>query len=251
MRTVISFSEGCSGNFLAAFLTNSKIVNAYRIDGANTNLNYSMLPKLADYSEPLKPVIVTHEHDSQKIRAVLNPDQIIRIEPVTGVFTAIYNVFIKKLIDDDKEDILTRWPREPAYCYDRTFEHIKYYYANFVNSRLTSDEIFFDFGWIYDANKMTEFCNKINITGDFNLLEKYKQSQLPLLLNLPDTKDINKIISLIPDNYFVQSPWFACYCLFCFEVNNQLTEDQRLWSINEVPVLGPQQLIELSLKYRQ
>lgn len=268
MRTVISFSEGCSGNFLATFITNSNIVDAQdmvntsRVDGSLRRKHLNLinhawamdLDNPGTYRKDLDnfTVIVTHDHDPQKIKSKLNPDQIIRIEPITGLFTAIYNVFTKKLIDDDKEDIMKRWPCEPSYCYDRTFEHLKCYYTKFSNSYLTSEEILFDFGWLFNQEKMEIFLKKINMIGDFNLLKKYQESQLPLLLNLPSTNIMSEIVVQIPDKYFKQSPWFACYCLFCFELNNNLVEEQRMWSINHLSsVLGPSDLIDLSFRYRQ
>jgi hypothetical protein len=268
MRTVISFSEGCSGNFLATFITNfdvaihKHIVDINRVDKTlrfnHINLiNYGWAMDIDDPSTHRKDldnftVIVTHSHDTQKIKSTLNPDQIIRIEPVTGLFTAIYNVFTKKLIDDDKADIMKQWPSAPSYCYDKTFEHLKFYYAKFSNSQLTADEILFDFGWIWDLEKMNIFLKETGMTGDFDLLKRYQASQLPLLLNLPSTNNMSEIVAQIPSTYFEQSPWFACYCLFCFELNNNLKEEQRLWTIDNLSqVLGPNDLVDLSVKYQQ
>ena len=266
MKTVISFSEGCSGNFLAAFLSNSKIaaeqiVKARRIDGIFRGkrrdlINYGQAMDLDNRIHLIGldrfSVIITHDHNVQKIKSVLKPDQIIRIEPITGLFTAIYNVFTKKLIDDDNEDIMKQWPSNVSYCYDKTFEHLKCYYAKFSNRHVTADEILFDFGWIFDRSKMETFLKDIGMTGNFELLETYQESQLPLLLNLPATGIMSEIVAQIPNKYFEQSPWFACYCLFCFELNNSLKEEQRLWSINDInQVLGPDDLVDLSFKYQQ
>ena len=228
MKTVISFSEGCSGNFLAAFLSNSKIaaeqiVKARRIDGIFRGkrrdlINYGQAMDLDNRIHLIGldrfSVIITHDHNVQKIKSVLKPDQIIRIEPITGLFTAIYNVFTKKLIDDDNEDIMKQWPSNVSYCYDKTFEHLKCYYAKFSNRHVTADEILFDFGWIFDRSKMETFLKDIDMTGNFELLERYQESQLPLLLNLPATGIMSEIVAQIPNKYFEQSPWFACYCLF-------------------------------------
>lgn len=252
MRTVISFDEGCSGNFLAALLSRAQVTELRRIDSHhNTQLNYSIIPKLDLYTgTPLKSIVVTHDTNSQQIKKILNADRIIRIEPITGIFTAIYNVFSKKLIDEDKEDILGKWPEHPAYCYDRTFEHIKDYYAKFSKNMWTSDEILFDFGWIFDDQKMLEFLNQNNIDANFNFVKQYQQSQFPLLLNLPDSTNMRNIVLQIPTDYFKQSPWFACYCIFSFEVKNNLNEHQRKWSINQLSLLGAEEIIALSLQYQ-
>lgn len=252
MRTVISFNEGCSGNFLAALLSRAQVTELQRIDSYhNRQLNYSIIPKLAAYTgKPLKSIVVTHDTDSQQIKKILNADRIIRIEPITGIFTAIYNVFSKKLIDEDNEDILDKWPTYPSYCYDRTFEHIKDYYAKFSKNMWTSDKILFDFGWIFNDEKMLEFLNQNNIDADFNFIKQYQKSQLPLLLNLPESTNMHDIVLKIPSDYFKQSPWFACYCIFSFEIKNNLTEYQRKWSIDQLPLLGPKEIIALSLQYQ-
>ena len=251
MRTVISFDEGCSGNFLAALLSDSQIQRFDRIDDAKNELDYSLAPlfDMFEYTD-FKDVIVTHENEYQKIKDFLNPDRIIRVVPRTGMFTAIYNVFVKKHIEEKRTDIMSHWPSSTGYCYDMTFEHIKDYYAKFSKLITHKNFIEFDFGWIYDTDKLLHFLKSINVLDpNITIIENYQRQQLPLLLDLPTSKLMSHITSTIPDYLFNDSPWFACYCIFVYEKIHNLKEHQRKWSIDRLPLLGKDQLIELSLNY--
>lgn len=249
MKTVISFTEGCSGNFLAALISNSNVKSFKRIDVASNlkDANFIMLPSMG--SGQGFDVITTHEADSKVIHNHVAPARIIRIEPITGLFTAIYNVFDKKLIDEDQKDIMQKWSTEPGYCYDMTLEHMKDYYRVFSQSKYTSDQTLFDFGWLYQRNQLIEFLQLLGIDTNIDLLNQYMSTQMPLLLSLPLSKSMIDIVQLIPAEYFAKSPWFACYCIFCFEHNNQLLEHQRMWSIDALPVLTAASLIALSTQY--
>ena len=249
MKTVISFTEGCSGNFLAALISNSDVKSFKRIDIVSNrkDANFIMLPFME--SGQGFDVIATHEADSKIIHNHVAPARIIRIEPITGIFTAIYNVFDKKLIDEDQKDIMQKWPSEPGYCYDMTLEHMKDYYRVFSQSKHTPDQTLFDFGWLYQHNQLIEFLQLLGIDTNIDLINQYMSTQMPLLLSLPLSNSMTDIVQLIPTEYFVKSPWFACYCVFCFEHNNKLQEHQRQWSIDTLPILSVDGLITLSTQY--
>jgi hypothetical protein len=69
-KIVISFDEGCSGNFLASLLSKGKIFNHYRIDSDENFINHSIFPKFSNYQETYHNIIVTHENDIDKIKEV-------------------------------------------------------------------------------------------------------------------------------------------------------------------------------------
>jgi hypothetical protein len=252
MKTVISFDEGCSGNFLAALLTGSTAVSYNRIDyWSNYNLlKYQLCADLSTENFLKHDVVVTHEHDYNRICQLLKPDRIIRIEPQTGIFNAIYNIYSKKLINEDHPGLIDRWTTNPSVHYDQALEHIKDYYNYFLDSKLTNGEILFDFGWIYNDQDLLNFSNRLGIDIDITFAQAYREKQLPWLLDLPQQKDMESIVGQIPEQYFTMSPWFASYCIFCYEKLNQLGECQRTWSINQVGLLTKSNLIQLAQQYQ-
>lgn len=261
MKTVISFDEGCSGNFLAAILTNSEICKYHRIDAPGNILEYSGMPHFGWQGKPhydwtiknpeLKNLIITHEHDVKKIKEVFGADTVIRIQTITGLFSALYNVFSKKHVLEQQTPVLSSWPENLSLCYDLALEHIKDYYKKFTVSRDYDTAIILDYGYFYNKEKLLDFAklHNLKITNE-NLIDEYIARQMPLMLDMPQCKRMEEIVELIPENYFVESPWFACYCIFCFEYINNLSEDKRLWSISHTPFLNKKTLVELSYLYK-
>lgn len=261
MKTVISFDEGCSGNFLAAALTDSVIHKFHRIDAPGNILEYSGMPHFGWKGKPhydwtpenpeLKNLIITHETDVKRIKEVFNADTVIRIQPITGLFSALHNVFSKKHVIEKRIPELLSWPKNPSQCYDLTFEHIKDYYKKFTVSRDYDTAIILDYGYFYNKEKLLNFAKLHNLKiSNEKLIDEYMASQMPLLLNNPGSTNMKDIVALIPDKYFNASPWFACYCIFCFELNNNLPENRRQWSISDTPFLNKKTLVELSSCYK-
>lgn len=252
MRIAISFDEGCSGNFLAALISNSTIETFKRIDSPDNKLGYNSFPNFSYIDSNIKPsaVSVTHENNISLIKQLLGVDKVIRIQPLTGLFSAIYNVFDKKHIFEHQTDIMDKWPQCPAYCYDMTLEHIKDYYAKFTVNRNYTGAVVFDFGNFYNKDSIIEFADNHQLTiNNHELIDLYQANQLPLLLDIPTSGEMEDIVKIIPDEYFLQSPWFACYCIFCFELVNNLKEIQRSWTVDNLPLLSRDHLILLSKNY--
>lgn len=256
MKTVISFSEGCSGHFLAALLANSDITIDSRIDTANNAqlwkdhsihqaFRSNFQPHQDDYT-----IALTHEKNYNLIQYYLNPDRVIRIEPVTGIFTAIYNVYHKKLINEDHPTILDNWQANPSAHYNRAHEHLKDYYTYFSNSAWTPAEIFFDFGWLYNDAKLKQFAQDIDVDINLDMVYNYRAKQLPWVLNHPSATNMAEIVDQFPAEIFYTSPWFASYCIFSFEHANNMQESQRTWSIDNVGLLTRDELIHLSTGYQ-
>jgi hypothetical protein len=251
-KIVISFDEGCSGNFLASLLSKGKIFNHYRIDSDENFINHSIFPKFSNYQETYHNIIVTHENDIDKIKEVFESDVVIRIHPITGLFTSIYNVFMKKHINEGLSDILKFWPERSSYCYDMTMEHLKDYYGKFTSKFDFKDAVVLDFGTFYNNQRLLYFLKKFNIeeTTELNqYINNYITAQMPLLLDIPESKSMIDIVNQIPDFYFKNNPWFACYCIFCFELKNNLSEGQRTWTIDQLPIIDKTDLIILSSSY--
>jgi hypothetical protein len=247
MRTVISFNEGCSGNFLAAAMSDSSICEYKRIDTVNNVLNYSIVPSLSHIPKFLSDIVVTHSNDYYGIINKLSANRVIRIEAITGIYNAIYNVFTKKHTTE-QTSILKFWPEQPAYCYDMTFEHLKDYYIKFSHFNFYRGEILFDFGWTLDVDNMVNFLAGLGVQPNLDLIKKYIMHQYSIILN-QDLLDMTDIVNQITDSNFIDSPWWACYCIFQFEKNNKLSESNRKWTIDSLPILTKSNLINLSKLY--
>ena len=70
MRIAISFDEGCSGNFLAALLSNSTINKFTRIDSPDNKLGYNSFQNFSYINSNIKPsaVSITHENNISLIK---------------------------------------------------------------------------------------------------------------------------------------------------------------------------------------
>lgn len=250
MRIVISFDEGCSGNFLAAMMTDSKINSFFRIDTNKNLLDYSIVPNIDFIPNKLKNVIITHENNIERIKEKLSPKKIIRISTKTGVFTAIYNVFLKKHVGEDRTTVMEQWAVNKNYGYNMTMEHLKDYYQKFTEVKDYTDAIIFDFGNFYSKDKLLDFFKENDLPlKNINLVDDYIKNQTPLLLSMPTSTSMEDIVESIPDVYFHLNPWAACYCIFCFEHNNNIHESLRKWSIDSVPFLNKESLISLTKQY--
>jgi hypothetical protein len=259
---IISFYPGCSGNFLAAVISDSHIVRFDRIDNYiedqkfdsnyRNNLKYSGINDFDNIPLDHATVIVTHESDIKKIKSIFPNYRIIRILPISMIFNALYNVFHKKILDENRSDIMSSWPSNPAYCYDMSLESLKDFYRQFITDKNFEDAIILDFGVLQDKNQLVEFLHKINVKTTANteiLIDNYLKNQLPINLESIDSPTMEDIVSSIPDRYFFESPWFVAYCIFRFELVNQPEESQRLWTIDQLTLLDKPNLIKISYQY--
>ena len=61
---------------------------------------------------------------------------------------------------------------------------------------------------------------------------------------------MQEIVAPISDEMFEQNPWFFSYCVYKFEKNNELTEKNRKWTINNcVSVQTRRHLLEICDQY--
>ena len=254
---IISFYPGCSGNFLAAVISDSHIVRFDRIDNyidpnSSNNLKYFGINDLDNVPLDHATVIATHESDIKKIKSIFPNYKIIRIQPISMLFNALYNVFHKKIIDENRSNIMFVWPSNPAYCYDMSMESLKDFYRQFITDKNFEDAIILDFGILQDKKQLLEFLHNINVKTNVNaeiLIDNYLKNQLPINLESIVGPTMEDIVSSIPDSYFLKSPWFVAYCIFRFELVNQLKESQRLWTIDQLTLLNKSSLIKISYQY--
>lgn len=240
MSTVLVFREGCSGHFVQAVLE----------EHGPEHVSYRM----PENSQTNK-IFVTHKVDTEFHNSQY--DLALRILPDKKIYNAIYNNFSKKLLLEDFSNFeFQDWIKNPIYWYDICFYNIKEYfelhlddiqenkYKNVINfDNLLDKKYFAELLQMYFQSSLTN--------QQIELIEKYSALQLQIDLCHDDVKDMRDIIEPIPENLFVFSPWFFSYCIFKFENNNNLTESQRLWSINQLEkIQNKAELLELSKRYQ-
>jgi hypothetical protein len=182
-------------------------------------------------------VIVTHSVDQ-----VVLSDLVFRILPTHNIYNPIYNVFMKKMLPEEFPGFdLVNWADDTVFWYDKCYCLIKEYFdrihkdiatnsiANIIDfDRLTKPEYLADlldqhFGLEFDRNRRA-------------FVEKYAQLQLPIDLADDDSTSMQDILAPITDQMLRQNPWFWAYAVFKFEHNNNLTEQDRLWSVNNFKI---------------
>jgi hypothetical protein len=102
----------------------------------------------------------------------------------------------------------------------------------------------------YIEHIFKKFYNRDLTANMRRIITEYANLQLQYDLSADGTS-MHNIIEAIPDKAFVESPWFASYCIFKYETNNNLLESQRIWSIDSAntPIDKPF-LLKISSQYK-
>jgi hypothetical protein len=102
----------------------------------------------------------------------------------------------------------------------------------------------------YIQQILKDYFNKEFGNNQQQLLTNYAQLQLPMDLNNDCAYSMHEILQPITDQMLMQNPWFWAYCVFKFEQNNGLSEQQRAWTVNDITaVQARQNLIDIATQY--
>jgi len=250
MKTLIIFREGLSGHYFKSL-----------VDDLPVDVNFRMDPWYPGiYDQKTRPEISNEEdcvclHKADK-RYEQQFDLVLNILVDQKIYQAIYNVFFKKfLIEDIDPEQYKNWKNDLSFWYDKSFYNIKEYYnlltSDWHNSQYTNK---INFDNILDVNYIKEVFKKYynrELTDNMvSIINQYRDKQLELDLTR-DGNSMNSILDAVPDDKFDQSPWFASYCIFKYETNNNLNESQRLWSIDDVNApIDKKFLLSIADKYQ-
>lgn len=220
MTVAIVFREGHSGHFLSSIIQNIGDPEFKMID---------------TMGQPYATIHLTHDIN-------LNCkmyDLVLRILPEHKVYNAIYNIFAKKLLLEEYKNFnLHDWKYNTQYWYDRCFYQIKHYFevinedirsntfANVVNFDMLTNET-------YLAKILEQHFNIELDNSRIEFLNQYKSYQLNIDLLNDSQTNMESILLPITDTMLNENPWFWAYSVFKFEYNNNLSESQRLWSVND------------------
>lgn len=222
MKTVIVFREGQSGHYLKSIILNDNL----------TGVGFRMSEKHRE-----SDIALTHNNNYQEHTSQF--DLVLRILPTKKIYSAVYNNFMKKLIAEEySTDVLDTWHNNPVYWHDRCYYNIVEYYnliTQDIQTNLYTNVINFD--RILDKNYLSDVLSKyfqIEFTDSRETIRKtYEELQLSLNLD-QNRSDMEDIIDVIDDTLLIKNPWFFSYCIHKYELANNFTPQNRLWSINNI-----------------
>jgi hypothetical protein len=231
MKTVIVFREGQSGHYLKSIT----------LDAGLHNVGFRM-------SENHKASSITLTHTDNYQEHMLQFDLVLRILPTKKIYSAIYNNFMKKLINEQYSSVaLDNWQSNSVFWYDLSYYNIREYYdlitTDIQTNRYTN---IIDFDRLLDKNYLSDILYKY-FQIDFNdsretVRKTYEGLQLSVELD-QDRVNMEDIADVIQDQLLLENPWFFSYCIHKYELANNLTPQNRLWSINNIDQPPTKQLL--------
>lgn len=235
-KKIILFPAGASGNFLSAFLTTSVHVEPqFRIDLVKTVPGAISIPPNL---EQIKHAIATDRHQTilshysavSELREYSDRHWVRKIYPRTNVFGWLKNVFYKKQqieqVDYTQADMLTR--------FDSLFENIKDFYFMLKSDTDRPTDLTIDFGNITDLDYLTELYIDANGNEPNSEKKQFAQSYIDIqhpAVNDSDCLNMEDIVKLINPRDLDD----LVILLFMYEKNHKTIDQNRLWSIDDLP----------------
>jgi len=251
MKTLIFFREGLSGNYLKSLVTDCTDEIKFRVDRWDPSINEP--PAIFNN----KNCICIHKHPSNYNKIITPDDLILTIQVSNKIYHATYNNFYKKFLVENTglADKFKNWHSDLVTWYDITFYNIKEYYhlykqdlANNTISNVIEFDRMLELDYIEEIFK--HYYNRPVSNNMKRIVTTYKELQLQYDLT-GSQHTMNDIVAELPASVFLESPWFASYCIFKFETNNNLLESQRLWSIDLLnKPIDKQFLLDIATQYQ-
>tara|TARA_R110000868_G_C10933284_1_gene766524 strand:- start:75 stop:794 length:720 start_codon:yes stop_codon:yes gene_type:complete len=231
MKTVIVFREGQSGNYLKSIILDSGLNGVgFRMPDNNKGSG----------------ILLTHNANYQE--HMLQFDLVLRILPTKKIYSAIYNNFMKKLIGEKYSAVsLDNWHADPVFWYDCCYYNIIEYHDLITTDIQTNCYTnIIDFDQLLDKNYLNEILYKY-CQIEFNdsretIRRTYAELQLTIELD-QDSYRMEDIVEVVSDTLLLKNPWFFSYCIHKYELANNFTPQNRLWSINNIDQLPTKQLL--------
>tara|TARA_R110000868_G_scaffold210565_1_gene460636 strand:- start:77 stop:679 length:603 start_codon:yes stop_codon:yes gene_type:complete len=165
---------------------------------------------------------------------------ILTIQVRRKIYHGIYNNFYKKFLVEniDQQENFKNWTSNLSTWYDQTFYNIQEYYQLYQQDLIENtftNVIEFDhlLDLDYIEQVFRQYYNRPVTENTKRIVSTYAQLQLQHDLS-GNEQSMKDIVSVLPDQVFLDSPWFASYCIFKYETNNHLQENQRQWSIDTI-----------------
>lgn len=235
---IISFREGCSGNWLAQLLVlnkEQKVFFRQDLGGMNVpkkifhfdgnEISHCFDAKNNNVKDTHK-IITCHSTEYDLLHRLWPDREIIRISPITKIFRAIALSYYKTHLQTHDIDL--------------AFQYIKdYYVLHTVKDKLpmATEGRIIDFGGIDNVQYIEENFNLRLTDSQKIFLKRYwkLQYQVQPLDENKLSRQISKLSLFDIFNKKISAFNFACY-IFIYELENNLLESQRLWTINELNI---------------
>lgn len=236
-KKIILFPAGASGNFLSAFLTTGSVhvKPQFRVDlGQTVSSAIFVPPNLEQIKHTIDndqhQTILSHYSAVSNLREYSDRHWVRKIYPHSNVFGWLKNVFYKKQqierVDYTQADILTR--------FDSLFENIKDFYFTLKADTDYPDDLTINFGNITNLDYLIELY--IDSNGIEPDLEKKQFAQSYIDVQHPAIDDsdclyMEDIVKLITPKDLDD----LVILLFMYEKNHKTIDQNRLWSIHDLP----------------
>ena len=233
MKTVIFFREGLSGHYFKSLVDDSNQPVGFRIDPWYPDIYNNPRP-----TTMLENCVCVHKHLVNCREFEQHRDLILTIQVRHKIYHAIYNNFYKKYLIENPhlQSDFKNWTNNKTFWYDITYYNIKEYYALYQQDlKENTFENIIEFDHILELDYIEQiflrYYNKSLTENMQNIVKTYRDLQLKYDLSGSECA-MSDIVSSLPDHVFLESPWYASYCVFKYETNNGLQESQRQWSID-------------------
>ena len=236
MKILIVFREGLSGHYLKSLIDDALVDVNFRIDPW-----YPGIYDLGRFDYRPSDCSCLHlSHIDDLDRFMSTVDLTLTVQVNKKIYHACYNVFFKKLLVEnlDYRERYKTWKQDLTFWYDISYYNIKEYHELFLADRKhnTIPNIV-EFDHILDVDYIQkifkQYLYRDLSENMIRIVNTYREKQVQYQLD-NGSRSMLEIISHLPDSVFLESPWFASYCIFKFENSNNLQESHRLWSINDV-----------------
>ena len=237
-KKIILFPAGASGHFLAAFLTVGKLFvkPQYRIDVGQTVTSAIFVPSdlkkiKNEITNGAHQTVLSHYNDVSHLSDFKNQHWIRKIYPHTNTFGWLKNVFYKKqqveFVDFTQAEMLVQL--------DAMIENMKEFYFMLKNETDCPADLTVDFGKITDLNYLTDL--HIDANGHCPDEEKIEMAKKYIELQGRPIDNCDSLsMEELADKIAPRDLYDLAILLFMYEKNHNTVDQNRLWTINHIPV---------------
>ena len=235
-KKIILFPAGASGHFLAEFLTigDTFVIPQNRLDLGQRLSSAIFAPGLSNIKSAIvndnRQVILSHYSGISDLLEFQDQHWLKKIRPQTNLFGWTKNVFYKK----QQIEKVFYSQATMLQQFDMMFENLKDFYFQIKEDLDCPPELMLDFGKFSDINYLTKIYQDANQSEPpekkILFAQAYIDAQGPAINDCNYT-DMLDIVNLIKP----KDIYDLVILLFIYEKNNNTIDQNRNWTINDLP----------------